>query len=87
MSHFHDNSSNSSSVSDISVIISGQLLTSLIDDAISLDNNLSCNGILIGNRNERRNQQSVDNNEDVYEIKHDIQITNYMNYKSSYSLW
>ena len=77
MSHFHD---------AIDVLIPGQLLTALIDETISLES-VSSNGLLMGNRDECRSQRSVDNNEDIYEIKHDIQITNYLNFRSNYGIW
>ena len=94
MSHFHDHNKNNSSNSNddikksIEVIIAGQILTSMIDETISLEKGSYCTqGILIGNREERKCQVSVDNNEDAYEIKHEIQITSYSNFRSSYSLW
>ena len=46
MSLFHDQMSNIDIKKSMEVIISGQLLTSMIDETIPLES--SCNGILIG---------------------------------------
>jgi len=86
MSDFHND------IKKVEVVISGQLLTSLIDETISINDindigSISCNGLLLGNREERRSQQSADNNEDTYELKHEIEITNYLNLRSSFSIW
>lgn len=70
------------------VVISGQLLSTLIDETISIDNEaISINGLLLGNRNLTNILKSVDNVEDVYESKHEIHITNFINFKTSYGLW
>ena len=87
MSAFHSHK-DKSPVDLNEVIISGQLLSTLIDETISIGNeSISSNGLLIGNRNLTKILQSVDNVEDVYETKHEIHITNFINFKTSYSLW
>ena len=86
MSAFHSHK-DKSPVDLNEVIISGQLLSTLIDETISIGNeSISSNGLLIGNRNLTKILQSVDNVEDVYETKHEIHITNFINFKTSYSL-
>ena len=90
MSVFHDHvhEIKDNNLENNEVIISGQLLSTLIDETISIDNEaISINGLLIGSRNLRIYQKSADNVEDVYETKHQIHITNFLNFKTSYGIW
>ena len=89
MSVFHDHvhEIKDNNLENNEVIRSGQLLSTLIDETISIDEAVSINGLLLGSRNLRIYQKSVDNVEDVYETKHQIHITNFLNFKIPYGIW